>query len=176
VSTRMMSTALARTGMRLAGSGLVPLLLVLGLLMAPVSCTCGTSIPHGHSLFQLPHHHHGAAEYGDSHDHGEHHAPARTHDGFAHQLHPLMNIDPECDELQSEVIFPDSFAFSNMMEQQDSWVVKAPPSSSVGQPMAMSQASQITTPSAHTCNSIDLPRTRTLQGLETSPETPPPRA
>ena len=173
----MLTTWLSRSGFGLVRSGFIPLLLVGGLLMAPVSCMCGASVPHGHSLFQLPQHNHASdghddhAESPDSPDHRAHSSAT-----FEHQPHPLMSADPECDRPGDVLTFTGNFALSNAMEHQDGAVLQAPPSSSFGQPMVIAQPSSIITPSAQHCALLDLPGARTLEGLATSPETPPPQA
>jgi hypothetical protein len=37
---------------------LIVLVVLLGLLIVPTSCTCGAAIAHPHSLFLIPYHHH----------------------------------------------------------------------------------------------------------------------
>lgn len=150
------------------------MLVVLGLLMAPVSCMCGASVPHGHSLFQLPNHNHGAVD-----DHEDDSGSVSEHSGaYAHLPHPLMLDDPECDN--GHLTYPyagdEGVARSNAMEQQSGAVLQTPPSSSFGQPMVMAQSSAIDTPTPTECEPLNLPATRTLEGLETLPETPPPQA
>jgi hypothetical protein len=172
MSTVMLSTALARTGLGLVGGGLIPLLLVFGLLLAPVSCMCGASVPHGHSLFQLPHHNHSAVD----HDHHGYYTGQRHEDGFVHHTHPLMAVDLECEDPGGFTEYTGNFALSNAMEHQDGAIVQAPPSSSFGQPMVIAQPSLPTTVDIGQCEPLNLPSTRTLEGLATSPETPPPRA
>jgi hypothetical protein len=162
-----------------SASAVIPLMLIFGLLMAPVTCTCGASVPHGHSLFQLPHHHHGD----DAHEHPvEHHdAQHAGHDhqkerGFSHLPHPLAVSEPECDSPQLDMLLAGNFVLANAMEHQDGAVLKAPPASSFGQPMVIAQPSVAAVQTAHVCESIDLPATRTLEGLATTPEPPPPKA
>jgi hypothetical protein len=41
-----------------ASSLALPILLTAGLATAPTTCLCGAGVPHTHSLFQLPGHHH----------------------------------------------------------------------------------------------------------------------
>jgi hypothetical protein len=168
-STVMISQALLRSGIPMVGSGLVPLLLVLGLLMAPVTCTCGAGVPHGHSLFQLPHHNHAADQ-----NHDDDHVPHSGH-GYSHVPHPLIAADLECDEPNSRLFFNGNFALANAMEQQDSAVLQAPSTSSFGQAVAMAQPSLPATMSCEQCEPLNLPGTRTLEGLSPPPETPPPQ-
>jgi hypothetical protein len=169
----MTSIAAIRTTFRLFYGAIVPALMVLGMLMAPVNCTCGSSIPHGHSLFQLAHHHHG-----DDHDEHSDHAEHEEHDAgrFAHLPHPAMIDEPECDSPPDKFEFSGNFALSNAMEQQDSVAMQSAPSTSFAHPLAIAQPSAIDTPSSQECDSVFLPATRTLEGVATSPETPPPRA
>ena len=169
----MDTNAAIRTGLKLSLGGVVPALLVFGLLLTPVTCTCGSSIPHGHFLFQLQHHVHD--QDGHESDEADATAEASEHDsGFSHKPHPMM-ID-ECDDGPGETGFTAHFALSNAMEQQDSAVVNSPPASSIAQPSAITQPSMIETPNVQQCDSIYLPSTRTLEGVATSPETPPPKA
>lgn len=174
----MMLDSLTTTAARqVLASGVFPLMLVVGLLIAPVSCTCGASVPHGHSLFQLPHHHHAAGDKDHEHHSGEEHAGHSNHtDGFAHLPHPLAVDESECNDPQIEMLLAGNFAFSNALEQQDSAILQAPPASSFGQPMAIAQPSLMTIAETSVCESIALPATRVLEGMATSPETPPPRA
>jgi hypothetical protein len=176
----MMVKNLARSGFILGIRGLVPLSLVLGLLMAPVTCTCGAAIPHGHSLFQLPHHNHAAPDHSHDHDAGDH--DHRSGSAEALHIHPLATFMPhkvdECDEMGHHhpgLIAATNFALSNALEQHDGWTLKAPPSSSFGQPTVMTQPSLIDRIAAQQCDSIDLPATRMLVGMVTTPEPPPPR-
>jgi hypothetical protein len=165
-STVMISQALLRSGIRLTGSGMVPLLVVFGLLLAPATCTCGAGVPHGHSLFQLAHHHHDADQD----------AQPQASQGFSHVPHPLIAADLECDKPNSRLFFNGNFALANAMEQQDSAVLQTPSIQSFGQPMAIAQPSISATVSCDQCEPLNLPATRTLEGLSPSPETPPPRA
>lgn len=161
-------------------SGVLPLLLAFGLLLAPVTCICGASAPHGHSLFQLPHHHHGAGDEDHTHHDGVEHSGHSSHSnhdhGFAHLPHPLAVSEPECNDPQINMLIAGNFVLSNALEQQDSAVLQAPPASSFGQPMAIAQPSLTTIGETNACESVDLPATRVLEGMATSPETPPPRA
>lgn len=150
----------------------MPLLVVAGLFLSPVSCTCGASIPHGHSLFQLPNHNHGAVD-----DHpADQHVVEPEKNSFAHQPHPLMVVDSECDKPKPGSRYAGNFAMSNALEQQDSAVLQLPSASSFGQPMVIAQPSSLITPVAEQCEPVNLPTTRPLEGLATSPETPPPQA
>jgi hypothetical protein len=168
----MISQAPLRYGSRLAGGGLVPLLVLLGLLMAPVTCTCGAGVPHGHSLFQLAHHHHD-----EDHDHSHDSvASVQADQGYSHVPHPLIAAELECDKPNSRLFFDGNFALANAMEQQESAVLHASSISSFGQPMAMAQPSLPGTISCEQCEPLNLPVTQMLEGLSTSPETPPPRA
>jgi hypothetical protein len=172
----MWSIASFRTARKIGSLGIIPFALVLGLLMAPVTCTCGASVPHGHSLFQLPHHHHGADD-----SHHDHHSEDYDHTshqktGFSHSPHPLMVDNPECDEPIHLLGNSGHFALSNALEHQDSAVIQPPPTSSFGQPMTIAQPPGISTPLERECDSIFLPATRTLQGVAISPEIPPPKA
>jgi hypothetical protein len=87
-----------------------------------------------------------------------------------------MIAELECDESPFDHLVIGNFALSNVMEHQDSAVLQAPPSSSFGQPMVIAQLSSIAAFDIEQCEPLNLPATRTLEGLETSPETPPPRA
>ena len=165
---------------RCSASVVLPLMLMFGLLLAPVTCTCGASVPHGHSLFQLPHHHHGSDDHGHDHNHAnEHHdhADHGHHDsGFAHLPHPLAVSEPECEDPKLTMLLAGNFVLSNALEHQDSAVLQAPPASSFGQPMTIAQPSVASIQTVDACESIDLPSTRTMQGLTTTPEPPPPKA
>lgn len=159
---------------RLASSVLLTLLVAAGLLMVPVSCMCGSSVPHGHSLFQLPSHRHGNI---DSHEregsppgHGNHDSRIASSDadGIDHSsvAHHIAAGEPR------QTFSP---AASNALEKHDGAVVQAPPSSSFGHPIAMTQPSTITLADQQ-CERLVLPSVRTMTGLEQTPETPPPRA
>jgi hypothetical protein len=43
---------------RSAANALIVLLVLLGLLSVPTSCTCGATVAHAHSLFLIPYDHH----------------------------------------------------------------------------------------------------------------------
>lgn len=168
------SALLGSIGLRLVNTVFVTFVVTGGLLMAPVSCMCGASIPHGHSLFQLPFHNHASV------DHAAH--EARTH--VVHQrpgnaLPSLMIPDVECGNGASESHFSteefSSIARSNAMEKNDDVSLQAPPNSSVGQPIAVTQPTLITLPGQQ-CELITLPPARVMEGLEPSPEIPPPRS
>jgi hypothetical protein len=165
---------------QLLASGVLPLMLVFGLLLAPVTCTCGASVPHGHSLFQLPHHHHGAGDDSHTHhnenEHSEHGSHSNHASGFTHLPHPLAVDEPECDTPELDMLLAGNFVLANALEQQDGAVLKAPPASSFGQPMVIAQPSLTPNNTIDSCESIDLPGTRILEGMATSPEPPPPKA
>ncbi len=167
----MDTNAAIRMGQTIILGSVVPALLVVGLLLTPVSCTCGAGVPHGHFLFQLAHHHHGDEDG----DHHAHESDVAEHDsGFAHQPHPKMIEEPECTEGPGELGFTAHFALSNAMEQ-DSAVLQTTSASAFGQPSPMAQPSLIETPTVEQCDSIYLPATRMLEGVAISPETPPPK-
>lgn len=175
----MIRNLLARIAVRsLLINGTLPLMLVFGLLLAPVTCTCGASVPHGHSLFQLPHHHHGDDDQGHyDHDEASDHQSHGHHDSeFAHVPHPLAVIESECDDSELSMLLAGNFVLANALEHQDGAVLNAPPTSSFGQPMTIAQPALPTIDSVDVCETVDLPSTRTLEGTATAPETPPPQA
>jgi hypothetical protein len=87
-----------------------------------------------------------------------------------------MKASEECDKPPLEMMSAGNFAFANALEQQDGAVLQAPPTSSFGQPMVMMQPVQTAPVVAEICDSLDLPATRILEGMQPSPEIPPPRA
>ncbi len=165
-SIAMSSRFSSAFGLRLFGGAFIPLLAVAGLLLTPVSCMCGASVPHGHSLFQLPYHHHGA-------NHNESDSMSESHGSMKGVGH-VGESDGECDGHRRMLTFDGNFALSNLAEQSDGAALKAPPSSSFGHAMAMTQPTFVSM-SPVNCESIDLPPARMLEGTQTSPETPPPR-
>ena len=168
MTTSQSTGPLIRIVQRIASSAVLSLLAVAGLLMIPVSCTCGATVPHGHSLFELPFHHHGADDHADhemDHSHGAHGVTPSTHE-MSQEM---------CDSHIPDGSVGFSFATSNALEsQQDGATLNAPPSSSVGHPMAMTTPGLIAlNPPA--CERIALPPTRVLEGSQPAPETPPPQ-
>ncbi len=167
----MDTNAAMRTGQTLVFGSIIPALLVVGLLLTPVNCACGASLPHGHFLFQLAHHHHDE----DLHEQPDDSDEVVQHEsGFSHQPHPMVVEEPDCGESPGERGFTAHFALSNAIEN-DSAMLQAPPTSSFGQPAPIAQPSLIETPTLQQCDSVYLPTTRTLEGVATSPETPPPK-
>jgi hypothetical protein len=167
MDTGSTSRPLQFIALKLANSVFISLLVVTGLLMIPVSCTCGAAIPHGHSLFQLPHHNHASTDA---------HAGHETPNDAVVSLDQFMK-DWECVGSNGDATnlhHKYHFALSNVLEQHDGTAVQAPPSSSIGHPIAMTQSSMIALPCLE-CQVISLPPTQTLQGAEPLPETPPPR-
>jgi hypothetical protein len=167
-----------RIAARLVSGSLLPLLAVLGMLLMPVSCTCGAQVPHGHSLFQLPHHHHGAYDAaGDAHSAVEDVSHAHHVHGGKAAVPAGLKGDADCDgaaAMMSSAQFT-NVALQNVMEKGDGAVVKGPPTSSVGQPMTFAQPALIPLPVACS-NPLALPGVRQMHGTITLPETPPPQS
>lgn len=150
------------------------MLLVLGLLIAPVTCDCGAGVPHGYSIF---HNHTVASDDDDQHKptdvHPEDRFEDRTAADFDHQPHPL--IASSLDGTR-HLLFSGTFMLANALEKKDSAVVNTLPISSFGQPMVMAQLASAMLVTLDENEPIDLPGTRTLEGTTPSPEPPPPRA
>lgn len=159
--------------MKLINTVFVSLLVIAGLLTAPVTCMCGASIPHGHSLFQLPFHSHADADHPAPGDAG-HDAHERTD----HMASVVVLQEDECDDGgERSGIHPDGLkysALSNATEKQDGAVLQVPPGSSTGQPVAITQPALIPLPGQQS-ESLLLPSAPVLEGLDHSPEIPPPR-
>jgi hypothetical protein len=168
MSTGNLTSSLHAFTLKVGNSVVVSLLVTVGLLMVPVSCTCGASIPHSHSLFELPHHHHGSDGYRSGHTAGSHRDASSDSNG---------EHGEDCEEYATETTGADHethHAMSNALEQHNGWVIKSPPNSSIGHPIAMTQPALIMLPGQQ-CESLILPPYRLLEGTDTIPETPPPR-
>jgi hypothetical protein len=168
MSTGNLTSSLLTFALKLGNSVVVSLLVTTGLLMVPVSCTCGASVPHSHSLFELPHHHHGSSDHRDDH---------MDDSVLVSSAEAKHEHDRDCDEVLDELAHADHgerHALANALEQHDGWVIKSAPSSSIGHPIAMTQPALIMLPGQQ-CESLILPPYRLLEGTDTIPETPPPR-
>lgn len=164
----MNTNAGKQPGQTLVYGSIIPVLLALGMLLAPVNCACGASIPHGHFLNQLPLHQHDDAQ-------NDHSGTSAQHDsGFSHQPHPKIVEESGCGNTPGELEFTAHFALSNAMEQ-DSTLLQPSVTSSFGLPAPIAQPSLVETPTLEQSDSVYLTATRTLEGVATSPETPPPK-
>jgi hypothetical protein len=160
---------------RLASSAFLAILATVGLVMVPVSCTCGAPLPHAHSLFELPFHHH-------AHDDGRYHVDQDDHDhhghasavAFATPELALLGDEVMCDSLKRGNTTGFNVAASNALEQHEGATLQAPPTSSVGHAIAMTTPALVTI-AEPLCETLLLPPARVLKGSTPLPETPPPQ-
>ena len=172
------SSRLMRTGAKGARGASSPslLFLVTGLILSSFVCTCEAEIPHVDYLFASPsqHHNHGGRAAPPAHEEKAHLSSATP----AHVSHPAMigNPDPECDLPRQFYDLSEAFTLASMNDHQESAVVHVPLLSSIGQPMAMAHLGFDVTTIDESGEPVDGPIARHLEGMEHSPETPPPRA
>jgi hypothetical protein len=152
---------ITRIAGRIASCSAVFVFAILGMLITPVSCTCGAQIPHGHSLFQLPHHYHGGdpeAHPGASR-HAEHGADSRADINASHSTrswHNVMAAPGACEKTGKTAghSMKFSFALDNLLEQGEGSSVSPPPTSSFGQPIAIAQPSLVSLPASGSMNCL----------------------
>jgi hypothetical protein len=165
-------TILEKIGRALGTSTLLILLSTAGLLSIPAHCICGSDVWHGHSLFELSHHRHDArAAAGSAHEHG----PAHEHLAYDY------SGDEACDSGDTEMSGENALVTGESEFQQrfdagdtDGPTLRAPASSSFGQPMTLLIAASVA-PVIGESGCATLPALPRLRGLVTTPETPPPR-